>query len=139
MRVQVEELQDLFDIPSKEDSSEADWQRWEQELDKMEDMTPMRMSLYEGAGDDRWLDQKGLVAVAAERNIQSLPLVFFYHANQRQPCGLPAACADQVREAITRGAGLASDGTETPPGSGATGGLTGPLLPPLPPRKVSPN
>jgi hypothetical protein len=104
LQVKVEELQSLFDIPAREDVPVADWRRWEEQLAQGLEK-PLLISLYEGAGDDRWLDEAGLVAVAADKKIDRLPVVFFYHSNQRQACGLPAACADQLREAIVKGSG----------------------------------
>ena len=104
LQVEVAELQNLFDIPKKEDVPAADWQRWEQQLAAGLEK-PLLVSLYEGSGDDRWLDEKGLVAVAADKKVERLPVVFFYHSDQRQVCGLPAACTNQVEEAIIAGSG----------------------------------
>ena len=133
LQANVKELQGLFAIPKKEDVSAADWQRWEQELDKAKDITPLRMSLYQGSGEDRWLEGAGLVAVAAERNMDSLPVVFFYHTNQRQSCGVPADCINHLKEAVQKGSERADFDPEIPPprSSGPT------IYPPLPP--VSPN
>lgn len=104
LQVQVAELKTLFDIPAREDIPAADWQRWEQQLAQSPDK-PLLISLYGGGSDDRWLDQRGLVAVAAEKGVERLPVVFFYHASQRQACGLPATCVDQLREAVESGSG----------------------------------
>jgi hypothetical protein len=133
LQVSVKELQTLFDIPKKEDVSAADWQRWEQELDKAQALTPLRMSLYQGSGEDRWLNEPGLVAVAAERQMENLPMVFFYHTNQRQSCGVPADCIRHVEEAIQKGSERADFAPVAPPprAPGST------IYPPLPP--VSPN
>ena len=130
LQVQVEELKTLFDIPGKEEIPAADWQRWQQQLAQgME--TPLRVSLYGGGDEDRWLDEKGLVAVAAEQGMERLPVVFFFHSNERQACGLPAACADQVREAVEKGSGRAGlFGDQAAP---RTGPSTLPFAVPNPP------
>ncbi|MCB1687071.1 MAG: hypothetical protein KDI33_01215 [Halioglobus sp.] len=133
LQVRVAELQELFEVPKKEDVSAADWQRWEQELDKAQALTPLRMSLYQSAGEDRWLSEPGLVAVAAERQMEALPVVFFYHTNQRQACGVPADCIDHVKEAVQQGSQRADFSPIAPPPR-----PSGPAVyPPLPP--VSPN
>lgn len=134
LQVSVQELQDLFDIPKKEDVSAADWQRWEQELDKVQELTPLRMSLYQGSGEDRWLSEPGLVAAAAARQMENLPTVFFYHTNQRQSCGVPADCIRHVEEAIKQGSERADFAPVTPPPRPPPGPT---IYPPLPP--VSPN
>jgi hypothetical protein len=112
--VKTEELQSLFEIPEKDEISEYDWQRWEQELEQGLN-EPLLVSLYEGSGDDRWLDQKGLVAVAAEKEIEQLPVVMFYHTSGRQSCGVPASCTDQLKEAIEKATGekLFADGEQS--------------------------
>lgn len=104
LQVQTDELQNLFDIPPRDEVPAADWQRWEKQLDEGSGK-PLLVSLYQGAGDDRWLDDKGLVAVAADKGVQQLPVVFFYHSNQRQVCGLPASCSDQLQQAVEQGSG----------------------------------
>ena len=94
---------------------------------------PLRMSLYQSAGEDRWLSEPGLVAVAAERQVEALPVVFFYHTNQRQACGVPADCIDHVKEAVQQGSQRADFSPIAPPPR-----PSGPAVyPPLPP--VSPN
>lgn len=133
LQVSVKELQGLFDIPKKEDVGAADWQRWEQELDQPQELTPLRMSLSQGSGEDRWLNEPGLVAVAAERQMENLPMVFFYHVNQRQSCGVPADCIGHVEQAIQKGSERADFAPVAPPPQ--TNGPT--VYPPLPP--VSPN
>lgn len=133
LQVSVQELQGLFDIPRKENVSTADWQRWEQELDKAQELTPLRMSLYRGSGEDRWLTEPGLVAVAAERQMENLPVVFFYHDNQRQSCGVPADCMRHVEEAIRQG----SQRADFAPAAAPPRPPESIIYPPLPP--VSPN
>ncbi len=105
LQVEVKELQGLYDIPERDEIAPEDWQRWEQQL-KSGLEQPLLITAYNGAQVESWLNEKGLVAVAAEMELERLPVVFFYHANERQACGLPAECVTHLQEAIERGSGI---------------------------------
>lgn len=143
LRVQVEELQSLFDIPDKADIPGEDWQRWERQLEAGVEK-PLLISLYSGAGGDSWLDEKGLVAVAADKQMERLPVVFFYHSSQRQPCGLPATCVSDIEQAIVKGSRridlpFGSGAAPTPPAGRNPSVLPPPGANPSPPPQPSPS
>ncbi len=102
LMARVQELQKLFDVPEKDEVPEEDWQRWEQTLNSGIER-PLVISLYEGDGDDRYIDRSGLVAVAAQQKLERLPVVFFFHGDQRQLCAQPVECKQALQEAISSG------------------------------------
>jgi len=106
--VRTDELMSLFEVPEREDIDPATWDFWEAQL-RAGLQKPMHMTLFGDADNQRWLQDKEMVAVARELDIKRLPIVFFYHNIGREPCGMPTACLADV-EAAARAGGL----VETP-------------------------
>lgn len=97
----VDELLDLVDVPNREDVSKERWQAIEESIraNGMELPQPLLVTLVRSGQGNAWVDDPAVVAVASELEVQSLPVVFFYHEIDRRPCGQPSDCEDLLCEA----------------------------------------
>ncbi len=98
LEARIEELLELFDIPEKKDIPESDWNRAVAAA-QQSPKEPLHITLYGDAAGERWIDSRAAVRLAEEQGVDRLPVVFFYHDIGRQPCGIPAGCTDQIKEA----------------------------------------
>jgi len=97
----VDELRELVDVPNREDVSEDRWQAVEESIraNGMALPQPLLLTLVRSGQGNAWVDDPTVVAVASELEVQSLPVVFFYHEIDRRPCGQPPDCQDLLCEA----------------------------------------
>jgi hypothetical protein len=104
LMVRTDELATLFDIPKKEDIDPALWQEANKRL-AQKTQKPLHISLLSDSDGERFLDSASLVAAAQEQSVKRLPVVFFYHGVDRQPCGMPSTCLPDVKAAAKAGSG----------------------------------
>ena len=102
LMVRTEELLELFTVPEKDEIDPKIWQQSVARLNQMP-VEPIHISLFRDAKGERWLDDSSVVAVAKEQDRDRVPVVFFYHGMDRQPCGMPSACISDIRAAAIAG------------------------------------
>lgn len=133
LMTRTEELLKLLEVPEKDTIDPQQWAAAEERLQK-EQIKPIHMSLYSDAKGERWVDDPVMLAVAKEMGIDRVPVVFFYHGDERQQCAMPTACLDDVKKAAEAGSDRDDLFTEPTPKTTPT-----PLL--IPPGRgaISPN
>ncbi len=110
---QISELKSRFNMPSKKDVGEERWARLEADIAENGFVKPVLITLYED-GERQWIDDADRVAVADAAGFTELPVVMFYHALDRLPCGEAATCTELVCCAARAGeAAQRKDGSST--------------------------
>jgi hypothetical protein len=124
-----DELEQLFELPRKEDVNPQRWAQIEEDLQQNGfKKKPMLLSLVDN--NRMWADDTTRLAVAKELGIEDVPVVYFFHGMNRLACGQSATlCADQICNALVAGGGDPA-ACNAPPAAGAG---TAPLAAPPPP------
>ncbi len=92
---QMSELKNRFDLPGAKDIGEDNWLMLEADMLDNGFVRPALITLYEG-GERMWLNDPERVAMAEKLGFTELPVVMFYHALDRLPCGDIASCDELV-------------------------------------------
>ncbi|MFT5137252.1 MAG: hypothetical protein ACI9XU_000567 [Arenicella sp.] len=71
----IAELEDLFDIPEKQDINPVAWQKAVNRLEQ-QPLKPLQLSLLADSDGERFIGNPALVAVAKEISIKRLPVTF---------------------------------------------------------------
>ena len=138
----VDEILQNFPIP---ETASFDLDRYRNAVNELRidgfSKSPVLITLLR-SGDFKWVADPERVRAAIELGMQEVPVVLFYHRINRNECGAPTNCFNQINQA------LACAGTTAIAGSGLTPVLTGgsggtvvepppppppPPLPPVPP------
>ncbi len=110
---QMSELKDRFKLPSKKDIGEENWLMLEADMLDRGFVKPALITLYEG-GERMWLNDPERIAMAEQLGFTEVPVVMFYHALDRLPCGEIANCDELVCCGARAGeAAQRPDGTST--------------------------
>jgi hypothetical protein len=102
LMVRTAELEELFDIPKKQDIDPVVWQKAVNRL-RQQTQRPLQLSLLAGSGGERFIGNPVLVAVAKETSMRRLPVTFFYQGTERRASGMPSACLPDIKAAAKAG------------------------------------
>lgn len=146
LMVPGKDLEDLFDIPK---DSEIDPKRYKELANDLTangfSKKPVLVTLLRD-GHYKRLAEPDRVRVALDQGIKDFPVALFYHRLDRQACGAPASCFDQLCTALvcaggdpnsclsaTAAGAVRESAFEVPTGGGGGGSPPPPSPPPPPP------
>lgn len=103
LQVTADELEELFDIPEKQEIDPDHYQLLLDELNKNGfSKKPVLVTLLR-SGRYKRLSQPDRIRVAMDQGYSEFPTTLFYHRLERQACGAPAICFDQLCGAVACG------------------------------------
>lgn len=150
LNVPADELEALFDLPDSDDIDPARYQALEDDLAANGfSRKPVMVSLLRSASY-RKLAESDRVRVAIDRGVEQFPVALFYHRLNREPCGAPAICFENLCDALVcagadpnscldpAAAGAIQRSFEVPQGGGG-GSQPQSDSPPPPPPPASPS
>ncbi len=106
--VPMDDFDELFDIPERDDIDPARFAALTEELQRDGfSRRPAIVTLY-SEQDSRWVDDAARIRAAMELGIESAPTTVLYHRLDRLPCGATANCVRRVCEALTCAGGSPS-------------------------------
>lgn len=150
LEVDGEELEELFVLPESDD---IDPQRYQALTDDLAangfSRKPVLVTLL-SSGNYRQVAEADRVRVALDQGIKRFPVAVFYHRLDRDPCGAPALCFDQLCDALVcagadpnvcldpAAAGAVRESSFNAPPGGGGGSPPSPSPSPPPPPPPSP-
>lgn len=103
MKVETDEVTDMFDIPNRDQIDPVRWSELEADLRVNGFKQPLKVTFLRD-GERMWVDQPERAAVAASMGMQNMPVVYYYHGFDRMSCGAEAmSCQDMVCDAAIAG------------------------------------
>jgi hypothetical protein len=123
LMVRTAELEELFDIPKKQDIDPVVWQKAVNRLNQ-QSQNPLQLSLLADSGVKRFISNPVLVAVAKEASMKRLPVTFVYQGTERRASGMQSSCLADIKTAANAGSmppDLFNNPTGKPPGASANG------------------
>lgn len=124
LEVPMDDFEDLFEIPAREEIDDARYAALVDELARDGfSRRPVVVTLY-SEHDGRWLDDPARIRAAIDAGIEQAPVAVLYHRLGRLPCGATPSCVRRVCEALTCAGGAPAacqvdpalrEGTEPPP------------------------
>jgi len=98
--VTAEEIEELFDLPERDDIEPSRYQALADDLASNGfSKKPVLVSLLR-SGRYRRLAEADRVRVALDKGIEELPVALFYHRLGREPCASPAVCFDRLCDGL---------------------------------------
>ena len=108
LEASLEEFEDLFDIPERDEIDPARFAALTEALERDGfDTRPVVVTLY-SEQDGRWVDDPARIRAAIELGMESAPVTMLYHRLGRLPCGATPSCVRRVCEALTCAGGAPS-------------------------------
>ncbi len=118
VHVTADEMEELFEIPDRED---IDPVRYQELVSRLQadgfGKGPAVVTLYSG-GNSRWLDDAERIRAAIDLGMEEVPVALLYHRLQRMPCGSSTSCVRRICDAVVCAGGAPTACLEPPAAGG---------------------
>lgn len=131
----LEEMREVIDFPGQGSVPADEWAAIVEDIKANGGVNePVKVTLLRSDAGEVWVDNPAVLTAAENLGISQVPVVLFYHDLDRQPCGAPSTCTEQICSAMIAAGGSAQICTDTPTDQpvllqGGGGGVLPPVSP----------